>query len=91
MRIEKRAGGMHGGAHHKHSRVREAAIHIGQHAVRNQDRGVVVVGGSIELGDLTGQSSISVLPVESLPTLDLHLNLRQRPSTGASSLLLACL
>ena len=46
---------LQGGAHDKHSRVREAAIHISQQTVRQQDRGVVIIGGSIERGDLTGQ------------------------------------
>ena len=47
--------GVQGGLHHKHARVREAAIHISNHSVRDQDQGVIVVGGSIEMSDLTGQ------------------------------------
>lgn len=45
---------MQGGAHHKHARVREVAIHISNYTMRREDRGSVVVGGSIEMGDLTG-------------------------------------
>lgn len=56
LRVKGRGVCAQGGAHHKHSRVREAAVHISQHTVRQQDRGVIVVGGSIERGDLTGDS-----------------------------------
>ena len=45
---------MQGGAHHKHARVREVAVHISNYTMRREDRGAVVVGGSIEMGDLTG-------------------------------------
>lgn len=51
--------GIQGGAHHTHARVREAAIYISNHTVREQDRGVIIVGGSIEMGDLTGQLMIA--------------------------------
>ena len=47
---------MQGGAHDKHARVREVAIHISNHTVRKEDHGMVVVGGSLEMGDLTGQA-----------------------------------
>lgn len=47
--------GMQAGAHQKHARVREVAIHISNYTMRKEDRGVVVVGGSVETGDLTGQ------------------------------------
>lgn len=45
---------MQGGAHHKHARVREVAVHISNYTIRREDQGAVVVGGSIEMGDLTG-------------------------------------
>lgn len=45
---------MQGGAFHKHARVREVAIHISNYTMRKEDRGAVVVGGGIEMVDLTG-------------------------------------
>ncbi|DBA75927.1 TPA: hypothetical protein ACH3X2_008986 [Trebouxia sp. C0005] len=48
-----------GGAHHKHARVREVAIHISNYTMRREDRGSVVVGGSIEMGDLTEEDPFS--------------------------------
>ncbi|KAK9789953.1 hypothetical protein WJX73_002050 [Symbiochloris irregularis] len=36
----------------RHARVREVAVHISAHGVRGDDRGRVVVGGSIQLGDI---------------------------------------
>ena len=45
---------MQGGAHHKHARPREVAIHISDITLRKEDRGAVVIGGSIEMGDLKG-------------------------------------
>ena len=45
---------MQGGAHDKHARVREVAVHISDITLREGDRGAVIVGGSIELGDLAG-------------------------------------
>ena len=50
---------MQGAAHHKHARVREVAIHISNYTMRREDRGSVVVGGSIEMGDLTGMLAAS--------------------------------
>ena len=35
--------------------VREVAIHISNHTTRVGDRGVVVIGGSVDLGDLAHQ------------------------------------
>lgn len=48
-----------GGAHHKHARVREVAVHISNYTMRREDRGAVVVGGSIEMGDLTEEDPFS--------------------------------
>lgn len=48
-----------GGAHHKHARPREVAIHISDITLRKEDRGAVVVGGSIEMGDLTEEDPFS--------------------------------
>jgi hypothetical protein len=45
MRQEDLPEGLH------HAAVREVAIHISNHTMRKGDRGVVVVGGSAELGD----------------------------------------
>lgn len=38
--------------HGAHMTVKEVAIHISNHTTRVGDRGVVVVGGSVDLGDL---------------------------------------
>lgn len=39
-------------SHGAHMTVKEVAIHISNHTTRVGDRGVVVVGGSVDLGDL---------------------------------------
>ncbi|KAK9916603.1 hypothetical protein WJX75_004756 [Coccomyxa subellipsoidea] len=41
--------------HGAHMAVREVAIHISNHTTRVGDRGVVVIGGSVDLGDLAHQ------------------------------------
>ena len=48
--------------HGAHMTVKEVALHISNHTTRVGDRGVVVVGGSVDLGDLAhhGDSSESV-------------------------------
>lgn len=41
----------------RHAGIREVAIHISNHTMRRGDRGVIVVGGSAELGDLAHQGA----------------------------------
>ena len=56
MQEEARAG--------LHASVREVAIHISNHTVRPGDRGIVVVGGSVDVGDIAhegGAGKISLL------------------------------
>lgn len=38
--------------HGAHATVKEVAIHISNHTMRVGDRGVVVIGGSADVGDL---------------------------------------
>ena len=47
----------------RHAGIREVAIHISNHTMRREDRGVVVVGGSAELGDLAHQGAAGALPL----------------------------
>lgn len=43
--------------HLRHATVREVAIHISNHAIAKGDRGIVVIGGSVDLGDIATRSS----------------------------------
>ena len=40
-----------------HASVREVAVHISNHTMRRGDRGVVVIGGSLELGDIASHAA----------------------------------
>ena len=44
------------------SSVHEAAILVSRHALHKQDRGLVIVGSSLHLGDLLGQDAARALP-----------------------------
>ena len=52
----------------RHTAVREVAIHISNHTMRREDRGVVVVGGSMELGDLAHQGASGLPDLALSPT-----------------------
>ena len=41
--------------HGAHMAIKEVAIHISNHTARVGDRGIVVIGGSVDLGDLAHQ------------------------------------
>ncbi len=45
-----------------HATVREVAVHISNHTMRRGDRGVVVIGGSLELGDIASHAASGVSP-----------------------------
>ena len=61
------------------------AIHISNHTMRREDRGVVVVGGSEELGDLAHQGAAGVPPLRA--AVQPGRQSRPRGSLGALRLL----
>ena len=46
----------------RHSSIHEAAVLVSPHALQEGDRGLVVVGSSLHLGDLMGQDAAREQP-----------------------------
>jgi len=70
---QEEAGGPYGWAT-MHAKVREVGILISNHTMRQGDRGVVIVGGSVELG--TPPPFLSPHPIPALQSAKLRLQVR---------------
>ncbi|BDA41145.1 hypothetical protein COCOBI_01-8000 [Coccomyxa sp. Obi] len=70
--------------HGAHMTVKEVAIHISNHTTRVGDRGVVVVGGSADLGDLAHHGDAGSAVDEDVLEQELAMELSQEAFHGSA-------